>query len=538
MANTGDNPNLLQVLAAIQTQLQTMGDRLNRIEQRLQGGGEGHVPDLNDDPPRNQPQQRQHNPPEHQRQRDPFHRGRMRDDEFARQGNMEVKLTAPTFAGRVNPEVYLDWKNRMEHILDYYGYSDQKKVALAAAQLTDSALTWWDREVAERRRHRHAQITTWDDMWFSLQKRYVPPYFYRDLQKRFRQCVQRNQSVEEYFEEFEQLKNRLEFEESEETLMAQFLDGLQDRIARKVERQPYHYLGDLLHLAIQAEQHIQRKVASTTRSKSHWNIPSVRNVDKEKSLEVESRFKKQAPATSKEAQTEQSKFKNNQRARDITCFKCQGKGHMARECPNNRVMIITSTGDYESQDENEENADGSEDDVEYPDVGELLVTSRMLSIMVEPETIQRENIFHTRCTVNSKVCSLIIDGGSCTNVASKYMVEKLGLQMTKHPRPYKLRWLNDEVELKIADQVTVPFSVGKYSDQVICDVVPMKASHLLLGRPWQFDKETMHNGRTNYYSFTHDKRKYNLALLTPLQVQEMQIKFANDSKVSRTNLSP
>lgn len=450
-----------------------MGDRLNRIEQQPHGAGEGHVPDLNDDLPRNQPQQRQHNPPdlrnEHQRQRDPIHRGRMRDDEFARQGNMEVKLTAPTFAGRVNPEAYLDWENRMEYIFDYYGYSDQKKVALAAAQLTESALTWWDREVAGRRRHRHAQITTWDDMRFSLRKRYVPPYFYRDLQKKFRQCVQRTRSVEEYFEEFEQLKNRLESEESEETLMAQFLDGLQDRIARKVERQPYHDFGDLLHLAIQAEQHIQRKVASTSRSKSHWNIPSVKNVDKAKSLEVESRFKKQTLAPSKEAQAEQGKFKNNQRARDITCFKCQGKGHMAKKCPNNRVMIVTSTGDYESQDENEENEDGSEDDVEYPDVGELLVTRRMLSIMVEPETMQRENIFHTRCTVNSKVCSLIIDGGSCTNVASKYMVEKLGLRTTKHPRPYKLRWHNDEVELKIADQVTVQFSVGKYSDQVLCD---------------------------------------------------------------------
>ena len=31
---------------------------------------------------------------------------------------------------------------------------------------------------------------------------------------------------------------------------------------------------------------------------------------------------------------------------------------------------------------------------------------------------QHENIFHTRCHVNNKICSLIIDGGSCTNVAS------------------------------------------------------------------------------------------------------------------------
>jgi hypothetical protein len=29
----------------------------------------------------------------------------------------------------------------------------------------------------------------------------------------------------------------------------------------------------------------------------------------------------------------------------------------------------------------------------------------------------------------------------------------------------------------------IAFVVGKYSDEVMCDVVPMHASHLLLGRP-------------------------------------------------------
>ncbi|CAL9213085.1 unnamed protein product, partial [Arabidopsis halleri] len=87
----------------------------------------------------------------------------------------------------------------------------------------------------------------------------------------------------------------------------------------------------------------------------------------------------------------------------------------------------------------------------------------------------------------NKVCNLIIDSGSCTNVASKYMVDRLGLEKTRHPRPYRLRWLNDQTEIKISEQVTIPFSVGKYQDEVLCDVVPMQAGHLLLGRPWQFD---------------------------------------------------
>ena len=37
-----------------------------------------------------------------------------------------------------------------------------------------------------------------------------------------------------------------------------------------------------------------------------------------------------------------------------------------------------------------------------------------------------------------KVCTLIIDSGSCTNVFSSLRVEKLNLHTMKHPKPYKL----------------------------------------------------------------------------------------------------
>ena len=49
------------------------------------------------------------------------------------------------------------------------------------------------------------------------------------------------------------------------------------------------------------------------------------------------------------------------------------------------------------------------------------------------ETVQRDNIFHTRCHIEDKVCSVVINGGSCTNVASMELVEKLSLPTTKHP---------------------------------------------------------------------------------------------------------
>ena len=45
-----------------------------------------------------------------------------------------------------------------------------------------------------------------------------------------------------------------------------------------------------------------------------------------------------------------------------------------------------------------------------PDEGELLVIRRVLhTIKITPNDEQREHVFHSRCTIKGKVCSLIID---------------------------------------------------------------------------------------------------------------------------------
>ncbi|KAL4291880.1 hypothetical protein GQ457_14G013990 [Hibiscus cannabinus] len=215
------------------------------------------------------------------------------------------------------------------------------------------------------------------------------------------------------------------------------------------------------------------------------------------------------------------------RNRDIQCFKCLGRGHIASQCPNRHTMVIRESGEIETDSEKEEEDDTIEEEVnenvDFPADGEVLVVKRSLNTQVVKSDQQRENIFHTRCHINGKVCFVIIDGGSCTNVASTLMVQKLGLETTKHPHPYKLQWLNDGGELKVTKQVLIPFSIGSYKDEVLCDVVPMHATHMLLGRPWQFDRKVMHDGYSNRYSFTYDGKKHTLAPLSPQQVHDGQV---------------
>jgi hypothetical protein len=74
-------------------------------------------------------------------------------------------------------------------------------------------------------------------------------------------------------------------------------------------------------------------------------------------------------------------------------------------------------------------------------------------------------------------------------------------------------------------QVLVPFFIGKYVNDVLCDVVPMYASHILLGRPWQFGRKETHYGVRNQYIIVKDDKIITLIPLTYKQVYDNQIKL-------------
>ena len=96
---------------------------------------------------------------------------------------------------------------------------------------------------------------------------------------------------------------------------------------------------------------------------------------------------------------------------------------------------------------------------------------------------QRSNIFQSQCIVQDKVCKLIIDGGSFTNVISSDLVHALSLSTWRLPTPRYMQWMNQSGTLKITHRARVKFSIGNYMDTVDCAVAPMSACHLLLGRP-------------------------------------------------------
>nr|GEW69479.1 reverse transcriptase domain-containing protein [Tanacetum cinerariifolium] len=125
----------------------------------------------------------------------------------------------------------------------------------------------------------------------------------------------------------------------------------------------------------------------------------------------------------------------------LRCFKCQGLGHLKRDCPNKQILYFVDEPEptYDTEDEEEPT------EVLYPD---------------------RANT----------------------------MAEKLSLPTQKHLDPYKLTWMKK----------------GN-----LVQVIPMDACHILLGRPWLYDRRVKHDGFHNMYSFKKDGLSITLAPLNP-----------------------
>ncbi|KAL4386537.1 hypothetical protein GQ457_09G017690 [Hibiscus cannabinus] len=407
---------------------------------------------------------------------------------------INIKIAIPSFQGRTDPDAYLAWESKVEHIFECYNYSEQKKVRLATMEFIDYTLLWWDQLLISRRRTSEGP--------------------------KLQGLRQGSRSVEDYYKEMEVAMMRANIVEDREATMARFLAGLNTEIANVVELQHYVVLEDMVHVAIKIERQQRRK--SVNRGNTSSNPFS-------NSFSTPNNFRKPTPQAPLQIREEANSSKSKphvadngrgkqvaaqELSRDIQCFKCLGRGHLASECPNRRIVLLKENGEIDSDSEKEEQEPSDEDvgdDIQLAETGEVLVIKRSLNAQPMQDDQQRETIFHTRCLVSDKVCIVIIDGGSCTNVASTLMVDKLGLKTTKHPEPYKLQWLNNGGELKVTKQVVVPFSIGRYKDEVKFDFCPMNACHLLLGRPWQYDRRVLHDCFINQYSFDHEGKKVILA---------------------------
>ncbi|XP_057248184.1 uncharacterized protein LOC130590177 [Beta vulgaris subsp. vulgaris] len=380
----------------------------------------------------------------------------------------DIKLEIPEFDGNLNPDEY----------------DDAKAFKVVVAKLKGYASPWWENVVLARTGKHKPIIKSWIKLKKKMKEKFLPSTYTLDLYNQLSDLAQDHKGVEYYIHEFEKLMIKLDVQEREEQTMSRFLGGLDKDIRMKVELQPYSTLDELFKLALKVEKHLKEKkkktfVRGTSYTKGGSNVKQPYTspyTPKGDSSKVLDKGKKVVETSSKKS--------------DVKCFKCHGYGHYQAQCPNKRVMTLLDIKNIEESLEHEgDNEDELEEEAENEEeleVGEVtqgehlsLVLRRILHTK-EAELIpsQRDQIFQTKCLIGGKICSMIIDGGSCTNVASSSMVNKLNHPTFQHPKPYKLHWLNDGNCEEVTKQALISFSFGdSYKDEVLCDVLPMDALH-------------------------------------------------------------
>ena len=89
----------------------------------------------------------------------------------------------------------------------------------------------------------------------------------------------------------------------------------------------------------------------------------------------------------------------------------------------------------------------------------------------------------------------------------------------------------------------VPFKVDEYVDTIECDVAPMTVCHLLLGRPWQYDRSSLHCGRTNQYTIKWKGKNLVLKPMTPQQLlaehlqKSSEVQIESEKEREKNNMS-
>ncbi|PKU79208.1 RNA-directed DNA polymerase [Dendrobium catenatum] len=392
----------------------------------------------------------------------------------------------------------------------------EKQVKYVACRLKGGASAWWLQLLQNRMREGKTPIRSWGRLKQLMRRHFLPTDFEQLLYLQYQQCRQGSRPVHEYTEEFYRLSARNNLRESENQLVARYIGGLKENLQDKLELNSIWSLSQAVNFALKAESQLQRHYRSTTNRRTFMEgsagsskvvtlttkVSEVPSAPTNTATEFKGGAKTRAPVR------ENPYAKPNV----IKCFRCLQPGHKSNECPSRHQVQL-------AEGEEEIDQSGIQDDIEdgveevLADDGEPLlgVMKKMLLAPRTPVETQRHKLFRTKCTINDKVCELVIDSGCTENIISKAAVQALQIKTTRNPNPFKISWVKKGVDFLVSDLCKITFSIGKrYICQVTCDIMDMDVCQLILGRPWQYDTGAVHDGRSNTYTVEVKGKKLKL----------------------------
>lgn len=120
-------------------------------------------------------------------------------------------IELPKFVGGTDPEGYLYWERKMEHMFEFKELDNEKSCKYAILKLSGGASLWFKGLKAKRSREGKEKISSWNSL-----KRYVPTNYRITTHRRIVKLKQGKMNVAEYIDEFEKLSVMGDIEKVEE----------------------------------------------------------------------------------------------------------------------------------------------------------------------------------------------------------------------------------------------------------------------------------------------------------------------------------
>ena len=309
-----------------------------------------------------------------------------------------------------------------------------------------------------------------------IRDRFLPLNYEQLLWEQLHHCVHGNQIVHQYTAEYQRLQARTNLVEAPYYQMVRYVNGLRKDIKDRVEMYPLQHITDAISLASKAEKQLtnapqrsypQRPQRTYTpqpsqfssehkqdpsSSISNYNPPATKDYNKP---DITSQPKPAFVPLRTNPRRPQENQSTNPYAKPfpIRCYRCGTPGHRSNECTQRprAVGLLDEFPNTVPHEEFQQDQWDESDDIEeivMPDEGNRVlcmfptdtnenrlymvrniptpnpicsddITFILQKLLLAPkkkEEPQCQTIFKTRCTIQGRVCDVIIDSGSSENI--------------------------------------------------------------------------------------------------------------------------
>ncbi|KAJ9565683.1 hypothetical protein OSB04_001649 [Centaurea solstitialis] len=386
----------------------------------------------------------------------------------------------PYFHGNIGVEEFFDWQIEVDRFFEIMEIPDHKQVKMVAFRLKSTVGVWWDCLTTQRQRQLKGLVRSWRRMKQLMSDRFLPGDYEQILYRMYLECAQGK---------------------TEGQRVVRYINSLKPSIQEKIKLQTAWTVSEACNLAMKAEL-IEKYTQSSYRRYTTQTSTNASSSNPNKGKRVITRptpKDSDPPRTTTAAKPPVPKLVNPYAKPSAPkCYRCGLSGHKSNECTNQRTVGLVEGEEHGEENEEYEGPNFAEEDFEEENVN--IVLQRVF--LAPKEDGQRKNLFRSYCSINKKICNLIVDNRSCENLVAQKLVDHLGLPTQPHESPYGLGWVKKGPKAQVTQVCKVPLSIGNYyKEDVLCDVLDMDACHILLGRPWQYDNNATHKGRDNVMLF-------------------------------------